>query len=240
MIRKDHFIGPRTFTPQYRTYLLKGLIRCVHCGEKLWSHHVTGIDYYQETASQRGINCPNGKGYVRAEVADEQVSKIISSLTLPESWRELVIDLLSSKDEAAEVQRERNRLEEKIRRLKRLYQEVEIDEPEFRQEMLLTQSKLSSLVDAHQDEVVTLGDNMEGVVAAWEIATKQERHDMLHMMLDAVYVDMTTKEVVGLKPKAAFLPLFNLGEPVKTGELVLATELTIAAVDSRACLRRVK
>jgi len=73
---------------------------------------------------------------------------------------------------------------------------------------------------------------VEGVVAAWEIATREERREMLQMMLDAVYIDMTTKEVVGLKPKAAFLPLFNLDEPVKAGEVVLATSLTAGALDS--------
>ena len=55
---------------------------------------------------------------------------------------------------------------------------------------------------------------------------------MLQMMLEAVYIDMTTKHVVGLKPKAAFLPLFSLDEPVKAGEFVLTTELTAAAPDS--------
>ena len=51
-------------------------------------------------------------------------------------------------------------------------------------------------------------------------------------MLYAVYIDMTTKEVVGLKPKAAFLHLFNLDEPVRAGETVLATSLTARALDS--------
>ena len=73
---------------------------------------------------------------------------------------------------------------------------------------------------------------MEGVVAAWETATKEERRDTLQMMLDAMYIDMTTIEVVGLKPKAAFLPLFNLDEPVKAGEVVLATSLTAGVLDS--------
>jgi hypothetical protein len=41
------------------------------------------------------------------------------------------------------------------------------------------------------------------------------------MMLDAVYVDMAQGLVLGLKPK--FLPLFNLGEPVKTGDAELVT-----------------
>ena len=90
------------------------------------------------------------------------------------------------------------------------------------------------MVNLEHAQVVTLGDNVEGVVAAWEIATKEERREMLQMMLDAVYIDMTTKEVVGLKPKAAFLPLFNLDEPVKAGEVVLATSLTAGALDSRS------
>jgi copper(I)-binding protein len=43
------------------------------------------------------------------------------------------------------------------------------------------------------------------------------------MMLDAVYVDMKSGEMVGVKPKPEFLPLFNLREPVKSGEVVLVT-----------------
>ena len=116
--------------------------------------------------------------------------------------------------------------------MKRLYREVKIEEADYRQEAALTQAKLSSMANPEHHQVVTLGDNVEGVVAAWEIATNEERWEMLRMMLDAVYIDMTTKEVVGLKPKAAFLPLFNLDEPVKAGEVVLATSLTSGALDS--------
>ena len=43
------------------------------------------------------------------------------------------------------------------------------------------------------------------------------------MLLDAVYVDMAQGLVLGLKPKPEFLPLFNLGEPVTTGDSELVT-----------------
>ena len=46
-------------------------------------------------------------------------------------------------------------------------------------------------------------------------------HQQLTMMLDAVYVEMKSGEVVGIKPKPEFLPLFNLKEPVRAGERVL-------------------
>ena len=42
-------------------------------------------------------------------------------------------------------------------------------------------------------------------------------------MLDDVYVDMVQGLVLGIKPNPEFLPLFNLGEPVTTGNLELVT-----------------
>jgi len=41
---------------------------------------------------------------------------------------------------------------------------------------------------------------------------------LLSLILDAVYVDMGQGLVLGLKPKPEFLPLFNLGELVTTGD----------------------
>ena len=58
------------------------------------------------------------------------------------------------------------------------------------------------------------------MLEAWSAATLEERHQLLIMMLDAVYVDMAQGLVLGLKPKPEFLPLFNLGEPVTTGDAV--------------------
>ena len=55
------------------------------------------------------------------------------------------------------------------------------------------------------------------------MAMKEERHQLLTMMLDAVYLDMKSAEVVGVKPKPEFLPLFNLREPVKSGDALLVT-----------------
>ena len=58
---------------------------------------------------------------------------------------------------------------------------------------------------------------------AWGTATLEESHQLLSMMLDGVYVDMAQGLVLGLKPKPGFLPLFNLGEPVTTGDSELVT-----------------
>ena len=61
------------------------------------------------------------------------------------------------------------------------------------------------------------------MLEAWSAASLEKRHQLLIMMPDAVYVDMAQGLVLGLKPKPEFLPLFNLGEPITTGDSELVT-----------------
>jgi hypothetical protein len=54
-----------------------------------------------------------------------------------------------------------------------------------------------------------LGDHVEGLVEAWSCGTREERRDILRMMLEAVYVDVPKRIVVALQVKPAFKPLFR-------------------------------
>ena len=219
-MRKEHYKGPSTYSPRHRVYLLGGLLRCAHCGEKLWSQHLKDRDYYREESALRGIPCPNGKKYVRAEIIDDQVSGLVEGLTLPGSWRDLVVSLLNSSEEKEKGLREKKRLEEKLRRLQHQYREVEIGEDEYRQEKQITEAAIAAFQGTEEEQVIQVGDWVEGLVGAWSNATKEERRDMLRLMLEAVYVDMETASVTALKPKPAFLPLFKL-EGTKAGDLEL-------------------
>jgi hypothetical protein len=77
------------------------------------------------------------------------------------------------------------------------------------------------LQDTAEEQVIEVGDWVEGMVVAWSNAAKEERRDMLRLMLDAVYVDLESAKVVTLKPKPAFLPLFRLDGQTKAGDLAL-------------------
>jgi len=103
------------------------------------------------------------------------------------------------------------------------YREGDIDRREYQQEPALTKAALDATRASVDDEVVRYGDHIEGLVEAWWAATLEERHQLLSMMLYAVYVDMAQGLVLGLKPKPEFLPLFNLVEPVTTGDSELVT-----------------
>ena len=110
---------------------------------------------------------------------------------------------------------------EKLRRIRVQYREGDIDRREYQQESALTKAALDATRVSVDDEVVRYGDHIEGLLEAWGAATLEERHQLLSIMLDDVYVDMVQGLVLGLKPE--FLPLFNLGEPVTTGDSELVT-----------------
>jgi hypothetical protein len=182
----------------------------VSCGGKVWAQHVKGQDYYREENTSRGLDCPNGRAYQRAGVLDDQVCAIIGDLRLPGSCREPVSGYLASGEEQKKESNERRRLEEKLRRIRVQYREGDIDRREYQQESALTKAALDATRGSVDDEVVRYGDH-EGMLEAWGAATLEERHQLLSMMLDAVYLDMPQGLVLGLKPKPEFLPLFNLG-----------------------------
>lgn len=156
-MRREHFIGPATYAPSHRRYLLKGLLRCVHCGGNIWAQHIrTGYEYYREENSVRGIDCPNGKAYKRVEVLDEQICGLVENLKLPESWREMVIALLNSGDEREQVTKERDRLEAKLKRIKFQYREGDIDKVEYQQEQGITKAALEAVQTSPDSDLIQL------------------------------------------------------------------------------------
>ena len=130
---------------------------------------------------------------------------------------------LASGEERKNESNEQLRLEDKVRRIRVQYREGDIDRRDYQQESDLTKAALDATRVSVDDQVVRYGDHIEGLVEAWGAATLEERHQLLTMVLDAVYVDMAQGLVLGVKPKPEFLPLFKLGEPVTTGDAELVT-----------------
>ena len=163
--RRQHYKGPATFAQRYRTYLLKGLLRCIHCGEKIWAQHISGRDYYREENSLRGIPCPNGKAYLRAEVLDVPMSQMIGELQLPSSWRELVVEFLGAEDDWVDAAKERRRLDQKIDRIKFQFREGHIDQQQYQDELALTQASLAAVQEPEEAKLINLGGRPSGSVA---------------------------------------------------------------------------
>ena len=153
---------------------------------------------------------PSSQTRVREDVLAEGMTKIVSRLTLPDDRRKRVLALLQDVDEIESIRAKRTWLEEKLRRLRRAWIEVEIDEAYYRKERTETESRLAGLVIP--DGVVNIGEAAKpfyDMSATWEAASREERRAILGFILEAIYCDPAEEVVIALRPKDKFAPLFN-------------------------------
>ncbi len=202
----------KTFSASYRLYLLKGLARCIYCGYPLWCETSTrGQSFYREPRrAQESYDCPAGGRTISCRTIDNQMDRIIKSLTLDPSWRRRIIEKLSGISEREDILKQRRQAEEKLRRLGRSYIDGVIDDGEYNVQRKLLQDVLDSLVVPEEDAAVRAGEFLEGLGMVWDKAILEERHKLLAGMLDAVYVDLgASRRIVGLQPKPVFYHLFD-------------------------------
>jgi site-specific DNA recombinase len=202
----------KTFSPSYRLYLLKGLVRCIYCGYPLWCETSTrGNGFYREPRrAQEGYACPAAGRTISCRAIDSQMETIIKSLTLDPAWRQRIIEKIAGLSEKESILRQRRQAEEKLRRLGRSYIDGVIDDGEYNVQRRLLQDVLDSLVIPGEDAAVRAGEFLESLGMIWEKAILEEKHKLLAGMLDAVYVDLeASRTIVGLQPKPPFYPLFD-------------------------------
>jgi len=210
-VRRSHAKRPRTHCCGKRTYLLKGIVRCAFCGEKMWANRSPGKrGYYRDVSSRRGIPCPAAGKWIRVEELDKQISDIVRHTELPHTWELQVVDILNSLDERVAMARDWDRTEEKLRRLKKLYRDLDLEEWEYEMERNKLEVALASMVVPQEHAAVEAGQRLATMLEVWDQATVEEKYQMLELMLDAAYCDTERKAIIALKPKPEFLPLLTL------------------------------
>jgi len=61
-------------------------------------------------------------------------------------------------------------------------------------------------------EVIEAGEHLPGMAALWDVATVEERYEMVTIVLEpgGLYYDLENKIIAALKPRPAFLPVLRL------------------------------
>ncbi|PKH45869.1 hypothetical protein CVH13_01345, partial [Dehalococcoides mccartyi] len=116
-----------------REYLLKGLVRCSHCGMPMWAQtYKSGNSYYREHKASRSIQeCPCHGGTIACRVIDKQVRELVSAIELGPRWLEEVLSIISLKDEVDRVKKERDLTITKLHRMARVFMDGLIPEEEY-------------------------------------------------------------------------------------------------------------
>ncbi|MCI0869695.1 MAG: recombinase family protein [Chloroflexi bacterium] len=208
-----------------REYLLKGLIRCAYCEMPMWAQtYNSGNRYYREHKGSRGAgNCVNKSGSIRCDVPDEQMGQIMNAVVLPDSWMDRLLTKIQLADEVKRVNRERKRVETRLKKLGQVYVDDDnMDYEDYKRRKKKLEANLADLVVPGVNAMSEAGRLLENLPDLWSKANLGESHKLLTSMLEAVYVDCKEeKRIVGIKANSAFKPLFQIAETVEDSGISL-------------------
>ena len=62
------------------------------------------------------------------------------------------------------------------------------------------------------DEVIAAGERIPGIAALWNVATPEERREMVMLLLETggLYYDLEQKTIAAIRPRPAFLPVLRM------------------------------
>ena len=131
-----------------RQYLLKGIVRCAYCLMPMWAQTYNSKNsYYREHRNSRSHGpCPAFSGSIACDVADEQVSRLVTAIELGPRWMEEVMSIVALKNEVEDVKRHRKLVQEKLYRLGKAYVDGLYAEEKYRQDKRRLELDLESLV----------------------------------------------------------------------------------------------
>ena len=199
---------PRRGAPTHRDYLLRGLARCATCGGLLWCNlSRRGTTYYRQQGGHR--ECSVGEKVAPCDVIDREVEQIIASLKLEEDWRDTIVQRVVALSERDRISTEGRSAEQRLKRLGRAYVDGLIADRAYQAETRQLKERIASLVVPEVDIAMEAGALLEQVQDLWQEATLNERHDLLTGMLEAVYIDLPRRQVVGVTPRGPFRHAFT-------------------------------
>lgn len=197
-----------------RAYLLQRIARCWHCRRPLHMVHMKQdgrrYEFFRDSAGIANVDCPAAGRHIPQDIINDQVAELVKRLSLPSDWRERLKELVNHRQEQDQVEGKRQYLQGKLRRLREMYLDGDIEKPEYNHRKADLQAQLNAQQLPEQLAIETAGETLESLGTAWAGAPLRLQRDMLRVIFEAVYVDMLSRRLVCVKPYKQFAPLFVL------------------------------
>jgi hypothetical protein len=157
---------------------------------------------------------------VRAESIDAQVGELVQSLKLPVDWEESVRRLCQDQRDRPDPEAERKDIRTTIRLMRENYERglYEGEEHQYWQKVSSLKEKLDLLSRVPEPATERAARTLLDLRESWEWATKEERKDLVRMMIQEVGVDVVAKYVVWVKACSDFDVLFQLLNTLRMDE----------------------
>ena len=194
--------GPPVRTMDAPRGVLAGLIRCGRCGKGLQTdRNKSGNPLYRE---RHASECETNRKSCVAAGIDGQIGDLFGSLVLPEDWK-LRITRSSVTTEGPSV----SELEDDRERLGYSYRKKTMTREEFDRELKKIDTQLRMAQISTPIELDDVSKLLQDLPSLWSDATMDERRRLLRTLVEAVYVDIRARRVVGIAPVAALRTLLE-------------------------------
>jgi hypothetical protein len=150
---------------------------------------------YWCTWGHRGGACGSKRKSALAAWVDDGIGAAVSSLVLPENWREQVEALIPANDQRFAYVAQRAALERKLARLKTLFIEGDLSQQDYRAERARVEDELARVQppaeDIDRERAAAL---LADLAQVWTRATDDDRRELAAQAFDAVYLDLEHPE----------------------------------------------
>jgi hypothetical protein len=202
----------KTIKKTVRVNLLQGLVVCANCGRRLRIQTPKNCPtYYREESHLRGYHdCPYIGQSMRADLIDDQVAELIRSIHLPDNWEPIVRQMLDNQRERADPEAERKEIRGMLRLMRDNFERglYEGEEYQYWQKVSGLKEKLALLERVPEPALNRAARTLLDLRVTWESTTKEERKDLVHIMIQEVGVDVEIKRVLWVKARPDYEPLF--------------------------------
>lgn len=220
-VRQNHARRPKSYNPIIsRTYILQRIICCAGCERPLRVQTVQRerktadtsreYGYYQEVSQMRGLACPHAGKSIRMDLANEQVLTLLRSIRLPEDWQQEIQRMVTDSDVTHKIEARRTQIDNEIRRLGRAYADGSFSDAEYEKRRDRLAAERETLIVPDNAVVLDYGLQLESMAEFLKDATIDEKAQISHFLLEAVYFDFDKNEIVRFRPSNEFTFIFRM------------------------------
>ena len=191
-----------------RIFIASRLARCSVCGERLRGNAGRAKAIYRDCSPERGIACTAHRRRIDAVTVHNCIAAFVSAIRLPADWRDHALAAATRDETATHRQDRRGVLERKRARLKDLVKEGILTAEEYRADVAAIDAELTALGhDSEVADVEVIASTLANLGKLWTEATDEERLEIAAGLIDAVWIDLDGKKVLGIEPAGDYHPL---------------------------------
>ena len=201
-------------------YMLHKLLVCTECGKRipLWTQKKKETDkiytYYSECNCRQSPPCRHRIKKVPSSIPEEQITRIISGIKLPNEWVSSAI--AEKNDDFFAYDNEIKRMESRLTTLKDKALSPETSDDDLisiNQERKALYRKIKKMKDERKDPTEQLDKFhllLSSFATCFANATMPEKAEICHLLFENIYFDIENQKVVAFTPDPDFQLLFEL------------------------------